>query len=240
MTIASSGAGSVVGRTRRVADMDIFVGYDPVEAAAFHVCVNSIIRHSSVPVTIHPLALNTLPGYSEEHGDGSNEFIYSRFLVPYLMSWTGRALYIDGDMVVTDDIAKLFALADTYKAVQVVKHDYKTTAEKKYLGSKNENYPRKNWSSVILWNCNHFANRGLTPEYVQESTGKHLHRFAWLEDDQIGELPAEWNWLADEYGRNGEAKLLHWTLGLPGFREYETSPMAEEWFAELALTVRCG
>lgn len=218
----------------------IFVGYDPVEAVGFHVCVNSIIRHSSKPVVIHPLALNNLTEYSEEHMDGSNEFIYSRFLVPWLMNWTGRALYIDGDMVVTDDITKLFALAEQYKAVQVVKHDYKTSQEKKYLGAKNENYPRKNWSSVILWDCNHFANRGLTPEYVQESSGKHLHRFGWLENDQIGELPSEWNWLADEYGRNREAKLLHWTLGLPGFREYETSPMAEIWHAEYDLAVRCG
>ena len=218
----------------------IFVGYDPKEAVAFHVCVNSIIRHSSKPVVIHPLALNTISEYSEEHTDGSNEFIYSRFLVPYLSSWIGKALYIDGDMVVTDDIIKLFDLAEPYKAVHVVKHDYKTKAEKKYLGQKNEDYPRKNWSSVILWDCNHFANRGLTPEYVMQAKGSHLHRFGWLEDDQIGDLPAEWNWLPDEYGRNGEAKLLHYTLGLPGFREYETSPMAEMWHAEYDLTTRCG
>jgi hypothetical protein len=220
--------------------LDIFIGYDPTEAVAFHVCVNSIIRHASVSVTIHPLALNNLQAYSEEHGDGSNEFIYSRFLVPYLMSWKCRAVYMDGDMVVTDDIAKLFAVGRNHKALHVVKHDYQTTAEKKYLGQKNENYPRKNWSSVILWECDHFAHRGLTPEYVQDASGKHLHRFGWLEDDQIGELPAEWNWLADEYGRNGEAKLIHWTLGLPGFREYETSPMAEVWHAEKELADRCG
>ena len=221
-------------------NFDIWIGYDPLEAVAFHVCVNSIIRHSSKPVTIHPLSLTNIAEYSEEHGDGSNEFIYSRFLVPYLSSWIGRALYIDGDMVVTDDITKLFALSEPYKAVQVVKHDYKTTQSKKYLGSKNEDYPRKNWSSVILWDCAHFANRGLTPEYVSQSKGSHLHRFGWLENEQIGELPPEWTWLPDEYGRNEQAKLLHWTLGLPGFREYETSPMAEVWHAEKELADRCG
>jgi hypothetical protein len=220
--------------------MDIWIGYDPLEAIAFHTCVNSIIRHSSKPVTIHPLALTTIPEYSEEHGDGSNEFIYSRFLVPYLSSWIGSALYIDGDMVVTDDITKLFALAEPYKAVQVVKHDYKTSQVKKYLGAKNEDYPRKNWSSVILWDCNHFANRGLTPEYVMQAKGSHLHRFGWLEDDQIGELPPEWNWLPDEYGRNSEAKLLHWTLGLPCFVEYMTAPMAEVWHDECELANRAG
>ena len=220
--------------------LDIFIGYDPKEAIAFHTCVNSIIRHSSKPVTIHPLALTNISGYTETHEDGSNDFIYSRFLVPWLMSWKGKAVYIDGDMVVTEDITKLFDLAEPYKAVQVVKHDYKTSQPKKYLGQKNEDYPRKNWSSVILWNCAHFAHRTLTPEFVQSARGSYLHRFSWLDDTLIGDLPAEWNWLADEYGRNREAKLIHWTLGLPGFIEYSTTPMAETWHYEKDLTNRCG
>lgn len=220
--------------------MDVFVGYDPVEAAAFHTCVNSLIRHSSKPLVIHPLALKNLRSYDERHVDGSNEFIYSRFLVPWLMSWKGTALYMDGDMVVKGDISELFDLKDPYKAVQVVKHDYKTTQTKKYLGAKNEDYPRKNWSSVILWNCAHFGNRGLNPEFVGSASGSYLHRFDWLVDELIGELKPEWNWLADEYGRNNEAKLIHWTLGLPGFTEYATSPMAEDWHDEFSLTTRCG
>lgn len=220
--------------------LDIFIGYDPKEAVAFHVCANSIIRHSSKPVIIHPLALTNLQDYKEGHKDGSNEFIYSRFLVPYLMAWTGKALYVDGDMVVNGDVAELFDLADQYKAVQVVKHDYKTSKEVKYLGQRNEDYPRKNWSSVILWNCGHFAHRQLTPEFIEGSSGEYLHRFTWLKDELIGELPVEWNWLADEYGRNNQAKLLHWTLGLPGFPEYSTSPMAEKWHYERQLADRCG
>jgi lipopolysaccharide biosynthesis glycosyltransferase len=214
---------------------DIFVGYDPKEAIAFHTCVNSIIRHSSKPVTIHPLALANLGEYAEIHKDGSNEFSYSRFLVPYVMSWTGLALYLDGDMVVRDDITKLFEV-DRTKAVHVVKHDYKTTQYRKYLDQPNEDYPRKNWSSVILWNCNNFKHRKLTPEFVQNATGEYLHRFQWLPDEQIGELPIEWNWLPDELGENDNAKLLHWTLGTPCFPEYANANMAEVWHKERQLT----
>lgn len=208
--------------------LDIFIGYDPRESIAFHTCVNSIIRHSSQPVSIHPLALNNLP-YKGGRKDGSNDFIYSRFLVPYLMGWKGRALYLDGDMIVTDDIAKLFDLGGAYTACDVVKHDYKTKSPTKYLGNKNEDYPRKNWSSVILWNCWNFSHRKLTPEFVAEAEGSYLHRFSWLKDEQIGELPVEWNWL-DEYGENPEAKLIHWTLGIPPLMP--DAPMTEAWHLE--------
>ena len=191
----------------------IFVGYDPREAIAFHVCVNSIIRHASQPVSIIPVALNLFKDYQETHTDGSNHFIYTRFLVPHLMQYTGWAIFIDGDMIVRDDITKLWDLRNPYNDVLVVKHDYQTKMTEKYLGAKNENYPRKNWSSVILWNCNSFPNRKLTPAFVQKATGAELHRFTWLEDSRIGELPKEWNWLPDEYGPNTDAKLLHYTLG---------------------------
>jgi lipopolysaccharide biosynthesis glycosyltransferase len=121
----------------------IFVGYDPREAIAYHTCVNSIIRQASQPVAIVPLALNLFTDYTETHTDGSNHFIYSRFLVPHLMDYTGHAIFIDGDMIVRDDIAKLWNLRKFDKDVQVVKHDYKTKMTEKYLGAKNENYPRK-------------------------------------------------------------------------------------------------
>ena len=139
-------------------------------------------------------------------------------------------------MVVTTDIAKLFDEGDQAHALHVVKHDYKTSKEQKYLGQPNEDYPRKNWSSVILWNCWHFGHRKLTPEFVQEATGEYLHRFQWLRDADIGELPTVWNWLADEYGRNNQAKLIHWTLGTPCFPEYSTAKMSEIWHRERSLT----
>ena len=217
----------------------VFVGYDPREAVAYHTCANSIIRHASRPVAIVPLALNLFDDYKETHTDGSNHFIYSRFLVPHLMEYSGHAIFIDGDMIVRDDIVELWEQRDVTKDVQVVKHDYRTRMAEKYLGAPNEDYPRKNWSSVILWNCNSFPNRRLTPNFVQQSTGSFLHRFSWLDDERIGELPREWNWLPDEYGPNPDAKLLHYTLGTPCFHEFATTPMADEWHREHLLTDYC-
>jgi lipopolysaccharide biosynthesis glycosyltransferase len=216
--------------------INVFVGYDPREAIAYHVCVNSIIRHSSVPVSIHPLALNNLREYSEKHTDGSNHFIYSRFLVPNLMEYKGWAIFMDGDMILRDDISSLWELRDDAKAALVVQHEYKTRLPIKYLGAKNEDYPRKNWSSVILWNCEHVRNQILTPNFVENATGSQLHRFNWLSDDLIGSLPIEWNWLPDEFGANKNAKLIHHTLGTPCFHDFSTSPMADEWHRERILT----
>lgn len=217
----------------------IFIGYDPREAIAYHVCSNSIIRHSTKPVSFTPLALRNLQDYEEKHTDGSNQFIYSRFLVPHLMNYTGWAIFMDGDMLVRDDINRLWELRDESKAVMVVKHDYKTKMSEKYLGSKNENYPRKNWSSVILWNCGHPANAAVTPEFIQNASGAQVHRFTWLSDDLIGELPIEWNWLPDELGENAEAKLLHYTLGTPSFHEFATTPMGNEWHRERIYVDYC-
>lgn len=218
----------------------IFIGYDPREAIAYHVCVNSIIRHSSQPVSLHPLALNIMQDYKERHTDGSNHFIYSRFLVPHLMQYQGWALFIDGDMLLRDDIEQLWALRDESKAVMVIKHDYQTRMAEKYLGSKNENYPRKNWSSVILWNCAHPANAQITPAFVQNATGAQVHRFSWLTDDLVGELPKEWNWLDIEYDWNPLAKLVHYTLGTPCFREFaDKGYFADEWHKERIYTEHC-
>ena len=217
----------------------IFIGYDPREAVAYHVCANSIIRHASQPVAIIPLALNLFQDYTETHTDGSNQFIYSRFLVPHLMGFKGWAIFIDGDMIVRGDIVELWNLRKSDKDVMVVKHDYKTRMTEKYLGAKNEDYPRKNWSSVILWNCSNHPIQRLTPAFIEKSTGAELHRFSWIDDDRIGELPPEWNWLPDEYGSNPDAKLLHYTLGTPCFHEFATTNMADEWHRERLLTEYC-
>lgn len=218
----------------------VFVGYDPREAIAYHTCVNSIIRNSSQPVAIVPVALNLFREYSETHTDGSNHFIYTRFLVPYLMDYQGWAVFIDGDMILRGDIAELWALKDYTKDVMVVQHDYETRMTEKYLGSPNENYPRKNWSSVILWNCNAIRNRILTPDFVQQSTGSYLHRFSWIDDERIGELPKEWNWLDVEYEWNPLAKLVHYTLGTPCFHEFaDRGDFSDEWHRERIFTEYC-
>lgn len=202
--------------------MKIFVGFDPREAIAYHVFCQSVIEHSSILPSFIPLHADLLRFDGQR--DGTNAFIYSRYLVPYLNGYSGWALFVDGDMVVVDDIAKLWALRDEKYAAQVVKHDYRTQHPRKYLGTPlandNLNYPRKNWSSVVLWNCGHESNRILSKEFVGEAGGKFLHRFQWLKDEEIGELPIEWNHLVLEYENNNNAKLLHHTLGTPAFRHY--------------------
>ena len=210
--------------------INLFVGFDPREAVADHVFCNSIIQNTSVPVQITPLVLSQLQEFNERHDDRSNDFVYSRFLTPYLSDFKGWAIFADGDMICQGDLKELIDMADPSKAVMVVKHDYQTKATQKYLGNINENYPRKNWSSVILWNCDHPKHKILTPDFVSKQTGKFLHRFSWLDDQDIGELPLEWNWLASEYRVNREAKLIHFTLGTPCFKDYKNSDMADIWY----------
>ncbi len=210
--------------------INLFVGFDPREAIAYHVFCNSIIQNTSVPVQITPLVLSQLQEFNETHDDRSNDFVYSRFLTPYLSDFKGWTIFADGDMICQGDLKELIDMADPSKAVMVVKHDYQTKATQKYLGNINENYPRKNWSSIILWNCEHPKHKFLTPDFVSKQTGKFLHRFSWLDDQDIGELPLEWNWLASEYRVNREAKLIHFTLGTPCFKDYKNSDMADIWY----------
>ena len=207
----------------------IVVGFDQRESVAYHTFSQSVIEKSSLPVAFIPLAINTLKGYKETHTDKSNDFIYSRFLTPHLNDFKGWAIFADGDMICQTDIKELWDLKDESKALLVVKHDYQTKAHQKYLGNINENYPRKNWSSIILWNCAHPKHKVLTPDFIATQTGKYLHRFSWLDDNDIGELPPEWNWLAIEYPENRKAKLIHYTLGTPCFSAYQYTSMANLW-----------
>ena len=221
----------------------VFLGYDAREAIAYHVCVQSILEKASVPVAFYPLhaGLN-LTGQR----DGTNAFTFSRYLVPYLCEFRGWALFMDGDMTCEKDIAELWALQEDNqfnKAVAVVKHEYKTKHPRKYIGSTmesdNVDYPRKNWSSVMLWNCGHAANWILKPEYVASAPAKDLHRFAWLKDAQIGELPHWWNYLVGE-DPPGAASLYHYTLGVPGIKHYADSPASWHWHLKLLNALQCA
>ena len=209
--------------------LNIFVGFDQKEAIAYHTFVQSIIEKSSTPLSITPLAENNLDHYSEKHTDGTNKFTYSRFLVPYLMNFKGWAIFVDGDMVCLSDFKNLKQFFDSNLAVSVVKHDYKTKQKVKYFGQKNEDYPRKNWSSVIIWNCEHPKNKVLTPSFISNKEGSFLHRFQWLKDNEIGELPKSWNWLAIEYEETNNADLIHYTLGTPCFKEYSNKSFSKYW-----------
>lgn len=217
----------------------IYTGFDEREEAGSHVFHSSVIHRASEPVSFAPLHLPMLKGvYGQGQRDGSNAFIYTRFLIPFLNDYKGFGLFVDGaDMLCRGDIAELWKLQDPFKAVQVVKHDYKTKAPRKYIGTKmeadNTDYPRKNWSSVMLINCGHHAWRHISPEVVEKMTGPDLHRFRFIDERYIGELPIEWNWL-DEYGPNESAKLIHYTTGTPAFKHYQNAPHAEEFREQLA------
>ena len=208
----------------------LFVGFDPREAAAYHTFCQSVIDRASVPVAFIPLHVPMLKHFDGQR-DGTNAFIFSRYLIPSLCGFQGWALFADGDMVARADLAELWALRDESKALQVVQHDYRTKHRRKYVGTPIENdnidYPRKNWSSVVLWNCAHPSNRVLTRDFVEDAGGAFLHRFMWLRAEEIGALPAEWNVLIGEQA--GEPKIAHYTLGVPGFGQYRHAPYAQEW-----------
>jgi lipopolysaccharide biosynthesis glycosyltransferase len=222
-----------------VEKINMVIGFDQREAIAYHTFTQSIMDKSSLPVSFTPLAINTLKGYHETHAEKSNDFVYSRFLTPYLNAFSGWAIFADGDMICQADIKELWDLRDESRAVLVVKHDYKTKAQKKYLGNINMDYPKKNWSSLILWNCAHPKHKILTPDFISNQTGKFLHRFSWLEDEDIGDIPKDWNWLAIEYPENKNAKLIHYTLGTPCFKEYWDCDMSDIWHANQKRVV-CG
>ena len=216
----------------------LVVGYDARETIAYHVFCQSVIDKTTLPVSFLPLVEQSLADYKETHEDGSNRFTYTRFLTPFLMNFEGWAIFADGDMVCKSDIAELWKQRDASKAVQVIKHNYLTKSGTKYLNNKNENYPRKNWSSIILWNCGHIKNRCLTPNFVSSMDGSFLHRLKWLEDDLIGELNKFWNWLAVEYDDNPQANLIHYTLGTPCFNDYRDCSSSEYWHHAFAKTLQ--
>lgn len=217
----------------------LYVGFDEREEVGSHVFTSSLLHYSSIPVSLAHLTRKAVTqSTGQKIGEGTNAFTLSRFLIPFFEGWNGMAIFMDGaDMMLRADLKELVSLYDPWKAVQVVKHDYKTRHPRKYVGTameaENKDYDRKQWASVMLINCSHFAWRRITPETVSKASKIDLLQFKFLEDSVIGELPKEWNWLADEHGPNPEAKLIHWTAGVPGFPKYRNTPHAEEWFEQL-------
>lgn len=224
--------------------LKIFIGYDPVESVAWHTMAHSIFSRSSVPVAIIPVNLANLKKiYTRERDPKqSNEFSFTRFLVPYLSDYEGWAAFFDCDMMLRSDIVELFELAvsNPDKAVHVVKHDYEPKDTIKYLNTVQYQYPRKNWSSVVLWNCGHPSNKILTPDFINTASPMQLHRFTWLDDIEIGALDVRWNWLVGDYcNPPSDVRNVHWTVGGPYFKEYKNSDFSEEWFKEYAKMTYC-
>jgi lipopolysaccharide biosynthesis glycosyltransferase len=219
----------------------IFVGYDSVESVAYHTLCQSIIENTTVPVSITPVKLSMLPAYKRlRNPKQSNEFSFSRFMVPYLCNYDGWGLFMDCDMMFRTDVNELWQLRDPSKSVQVVKHDYTPKNQTKFLGAIQYPYPRKNWSSVMLFNCAHQDCRRLTPSLINTAEPLFLHRMHWTNDDMVGELPREWNHLVGEYPYDENAKNVHWTVGGPYFKEYNKADYHEEWFEMYEKMTNCN
>lgn len=220
----------------------MFVGYDQREDIAYEVCRHSILKRSSIPVEIIPLKQSDLRKeglYWRERGQlESTEFSFTRFLTPYLANYEGWAVFVDCDFLYLADIKELRDLVDEKYAIMCVQHDYTPKETTKMDGALQTVYPRKNWSSMVLYNCEHPKNRVLTPEVVNTQTGAFLHRFQWLEDEEIGSIPFVWNFLE---GHNqvveGNArtfpKAIHYTRGGPWFEAWKNCEFADLWLNEM-------
>lgn len=219
--------------------IQIFIGYDPREAAAFSVLAHSIHVRSSQPISIAPLMLSQLRSILTRPRDPkqSTDFSFSRFLTPYLSEYRGWSIFMDSDMLMLDDVTKLFELRDERYAVMVVKHEHVPKETIKFLNEPQTPYPKKNWSSLMLFNND--KCRALTPEYVNTASGLELHQFKWLPGDElIGAIPHRWNHLVGYDLPERDVSLVHHTLGGPYFNEYHDCEYSEEWRRELDSTLR--
>lgn len=215
---------------------NIYIGYDTREDIAYQVSKFSLTNNSD-NINVYPLKLSHLRDkklyWREEDKLGSTEFTFSRFLVPELNNFQGWALFCDCDLLFLDDVNRLFDLADEKYAVMCVQHDYTPTEGTKMDGQQQTIYPRKNWSSVVLWNCGHESNRQVNRDLInnKDTTGKYLHRFSWLKDEEIGKIPHLWNWLAGWYHepKDGSPKAIHYTEGGPWFENYRFCEYHQNW-----------
>ena len=235
----------------------IYIGFDSREAAAFAVCRDSVLRHlnPSPPIHVRGLVLDDLRErglYTRETekrlgADGApwlfdvisqhsmaTEFAISRFLIG-LLAGEGYALFMDCDMLVRTSLRAVFdhCEGDRSKAVWCVKHHHVPDNLEKMDGQTQSIYARKNWTSFMVWNVDHEANKALTPEIVNRLPGRDLHRLCWLRDDEIGELDVSWNWLVNVSPDDVDPKVVHFTDGGPWFKGYEDVPYADEWRSAL-------
>jgi lipopolysaccharide biosynthesis glycosyltransferase len=219
--------------------LKVFIGYDPREDLAYQVCSHSILRYSRNPISIYPLKQSTLRelGLYSRMSDpsASTEFSLTRFLTPYLSAHDGWSLFLDCDFLLTKDVTELALSLDQDRALHVVQHDYTPRSAVKMDGAKQTVYPRKNWSSFMLFNGCHPAVKALTPPVVNNQSPAYLHRFEWLNDSEIGELGQEWNFLVGEYSKPENLPCaIHFTNGGPWFGQNNVD-YADLWLAERAM-----
>lgn len=218
----------------------IFIGWDAREPEAYDVAKYSLERRASIPVEVTPIKVAELREkglYTREKDPlASTEFTYTRFLTPALAGFKGWALFCDCDFLWLGDIAGLVPYTKSDKAVFCVHHDYTPKETTKMDGAVQTSYPRKNWSSLMLFNCEHPSVKKLTPELVNRESGAYLHRMQWAKDDEIGELPVEWNWLEgwNEKPAKGTPNAVHFTRGGPWFEKWQNVDYGDLWLAEKA------
>ena len=210
--------------------INVYIGYDEGEKVAFHVLAESIRKHASEPVSITPLCYSQIKEFTrEKQPNQSTDFAFSRFMVPYLSNYKGWSIFMDCDMLFRDDIVELWNQRTFKYSVMCCQHDYVPKEGVKFRGATNQAFPKKNWSSLMLFH--NIMCTKLTPDYVNTATGLELHQFKWLPNDlACGSIPLEWNWLVGEYDYNENAKNIHYTLGGPYFKEYKDCHSSKEWF----------
>ncbi len=219
----------------KIKDLSVYIGYDSKEDIAYRVCKNSLTNTSKISLKIQSLKLYELVSKKFYTRDidplASTEFTYSRFLVPALMNYKGWAIFCDCDFLFFQDLALLFESINEDKALYCVKHDYAPKERHKMNGKKQTLYPRKNWSSFMVFNCSHPSNKKLTTEIVNSESGSFLHQLKWLEDNEIGSIDERWNWLEGWTSKHNNTRpyAVHFTRGGPWFDEWKDVEFAKEW-----------
>lgn len=209
--------------------LTVYVGYDSTQDIAFEVCKRSILHYNPLVnvIKIDRKELKDAGLFWREDNTGSTEFTYTRFLVPYLNNYKGWALFCDSDFLWKCNIDDIMKYAKIEDAVSCVQHEYnECNGHIKMNGKSQEYYPRKNWSSLMLFNCSHPDCLKLNPQTVSTQTPAWLHRISWT--DAIGAIDKSYNYLVGYYDDEC-INALHFTDGGPWFKEYENVQYGEEW-----------
>lgn len=217
--------------------LNVYVGYDSREDIAYRVCRDSILNHASLPVRVIPIKQDKMRwlGLYKRGVDprASTEFSLTRFLVPRLNEYKGLAVFVDCDFLFRKDIYQVMEYATEDMSVACVKHNYLPTEATKMDGAVQYLYPRKNWSSFMLFNCEHPETQRLTPDMVNDASAAFLHQMQWTNDESIGSLPISFNYLEGWYKKSDcpDPIAVHYTRGGPWFDQWQDVEYADEWIA---------
>ena len=215
-----------------ISQSQIYIGYEEREHKAYQVCESSIKRRSNIDIV--KLRSQDIPEYNRDWGEPqSTDFTFTRFWVPYLSDYKGWSFFVDCDFVFLADPLEILENVDPSKAVYVVKHPgYIPNSQIKMDGIAQHRAYRKNWASFTLFNNEHPKNSTLTPHYLNNyRPGIDFHQFRWLDDEDIGSLPLEWNCM-DDYYHLENPKAIHYTDGGPWFDNYQETMYSDIWNEE--------